>query len=175
MPEAKSHIGSWGGRRKGAGRKRELTVSNRRKIASYYHARMQKIRDLGNTPCREAAIRKLMAECGATHRMVERCLAEFLPAIRLYLYATKGADEIQPLPARKIEKLKPGIYNDKKLSLRLIVDSAGNRKWFFRFVRGPRRSAVITDKMLGGSELSLATARELATKAHRMVAAGQDP
>jgi Arm domain-containing DNA-binding protein len=135
---------------------------------------MQKIRDLGNTPCREATIRKLMAEYGATHRMVERCLAEFLPAIRMYRYATKGA-EIQPLPARKIEKLKPGIYTDKKLSLRLIVDSAGNRKWFFRFLRGSRRSFVITDKMLGGSELSLATARELATKAHRMVADGQDP
>jgi hypothetical protein len=77
-PERQKQIGSWGGRRKGAGRKRELTLSDRRKIASDYHARMQKIRDLGNTPCREAAIR-LMAEYGATHRMVERCLAEFLP------------------------------------------------------------------------------------------------
>ena len=44
MPRAKSapvklqkQIGSWGGRRKGAGRKRELTVSDRRELASDYH------------------------------------------------------------------------------------------------------------------------------------------
>ena len=37
------------------------------------------------------------------------------------------------------------------------------------------KSYVIADKMLGGSELSLATARELATKARRMVEVGRDP
>ena len=45
MPRAKSQIGNRGGRRKGAGRKRELTLSDRRKIASDYFARKQKIRD----------------------------------------------------------------------------------------------------------------------------------
>ena len=80
----------------------------------------------------------------------------------MYRYGTKGP-EIQPLPARKIEKLKPGIYTDKKLPLHLIVNSAGNRKWVFRFVWwSSMKSYVIADKMLGGSELSLATARELA-------------
>ena len=96
---------------------------------------MQKVRDLGDTPHREAIIGELMAKYGVTYRMVERCLAEFLPDIRWYRYAKEG-DGIQPLPARKIEKLKPGIYTDKKLSLHLIVNSAGNRKWVFRFVWG---------------------------------------
>ena len=187
MPRAKrlpvkrrKQIGNWGGRRKGAGRKREFTLSVRRKIASDYHARMQKVRDLGNALYREAAIRKLMAKYGATYRMVERCLAEFLPDIRwnkaIYGYANEG-EGIQPLPARKIEKLKPGRYIDKKnLSLHLIVNSAGNRKWFFRFVRwSSMKCYVICDKTLGGSEVSLATARELATKARRMIKMGRDP
>ena len=107
---------------------------------------MQKIRE-GNTKAssfsrrrrREDIIRELMAKYGVTHRMVVRCLAEFLPAVRwnkaIYGYANEG-EGIQPLPARKIEKLKPGIYTDKKLSLRLVVNSARNRKWFFRFRRG---------------------------------------
>jgi hypothetical protein len=147
---------------------------------------MQKIRE-GNTKAssfsrrrrREDIIRELMAKYSVTHRMVVRCLAEFLPAVRwnkaIYGYANEG-EGIQPLPARKIEKLKPGIYTDKKLSLRLVVNSARNRKWFFRFRRvSSMKSYVIADKMLGGSELSLATARELATKARRMVEVGRDP
>src|SRR5262245_30586585 len=119
MPSAKSRsvkrqrrIGSWGGRRKGAGRKRELTFSVRRAIANDYFARMQ------DTPRRQAIIRDLMAKYSVTHRMVERCLAQFLPAIRwhkkMYRHATEGA-EIQPLPARKIEKYKPGKYAEKGL------------------------------------------------------------
>jgi hypothetical protein len=55
------------------------------------------------------------------------------------------------------------VYADKKLRLRLIVGADGNLKW------------VVRDKMLGGSKMSLAVARELATKASRMVAAGQNP
>src|SRR5215471_7396815 len=95
MPRAKSSsvrrrkkIGSWGGRRKGAGRKRELGLSDRREIAGDYFACMQKM--MGNVagvveerrPFREALIRKLMAEYKVTHRMVLRCVAEFLPDIR---------------------------------------------------------------------------------------------
>ena len=59
MPRAKSQIGNWGGRRKGAGRKRELTLSDRRKIASDYFARKQEGRDLGDTPRRDAIIRRI--------------------------------------------------------------------------------------------------------------------
>jgi hypothetical protein len=44
VPEPARQIGSWGGRRKGAGRKRKLTLSSRRKIASDYLARMQEPR-----------------------------------------------------------------------------------------------------------------------------------
>ena len=179
MPRAKGspvkrrkQIGSWGGRRKGAGRKRQLTFSDRREIASEYFDRMQEGRDLGSAPRREAVIGKLMARFRVTHRMVERCLAEFLPDIRwntaMYKYAIEGL-KIQPLTTGKIEKLRPGTYTDK--TLRLIVDAAGNRKWIFRFVW----RFTVTDMMLGGSEMSLATARERATKANRMRAAGQNP
>ena len=109
MPRAKSspvksrkQIGSWGGRRKGAGRKRKLTLSDRRKIASEYFARMQEGRDLGDTPRREAIIGELMAKFGVTHRMVVRCLDDFLRNtqcnVEMWRYATEG-DGIQPLPA----------------------------------------------------------------------------
>jgi len=105
--------------------------------------------------------------------MVERVIGEFLPEIRseaaIWAYATEGMNEIHALPARKIDKLKPGVYADKKL--RLIVGADGNLKWVFRFLW----RSFVRDKMLGGSEMSLAVARELATKASRMVAAGQNP
>ena len=174
MPRAKSQIGNWGGRRKGAGRKRQLTLSNRRKIASDYLARMKKSRELGDTPHRNALLHELAAKYGVTYRMVVRCLDEFLSDTRwneaIYGYATEG-DGIQPLPAAKeIKKLKSGIYADKKL--RLIVDPAGNRKWVFRFIW---QTYCHRDLMLGGSEVSLATARERATEASRMLAAGQNP
>ena len=107
--------------------------------------------------------------------MVERVIAEFLPEIRseaaIWAYATEGMNEIHALPARKIDKLKPGVYADKKLRLRLIVGADGNLKWIFRFLW----RFFVREKMLGGSEMSLAVARELATKASRMVAAGQNP
>ena len=174
MPRAKSQIGSWGGRRKGAGRKPELTLSDRRKIASEYFVLRQEGSDFGNTPRRDAVIRELMTEFRVTHRMVVRCLDDFLGKTRhnekMWRYATEG-DGIQPLPAeeKEIEKLRSGIYADKKL--RLTVDSTGNRKWSFIFVwRYEAR-----EKILGRSELPLATARESATKASRMLAAGQNP
>src|SRR5262245_24712879 len=108
MPRTKNP--SWGGRRKGAGRKRQLTFSDRREIASAYFDRMQEDRDLSSAPRREAVIGKLMARFRVTHRMVERCLAEFLSDIRrntaVYKYAFE-VDEIQPLPTARIEKLRP--------------------------------------------------------------------
>jgi hypothetical protein len=61
---------------------------------------MQKIRE-GNTKVsfsrrrrREDITRELMAVYGATHRMIVRCLAEFLPAVRwnkaIYGYANEA-------------------------------------------------------------------------------------
>src|SRR5262249_35144348 len=89
MPRAKSSsvtrrkkIGSWGGRRKEAGRKPKLTLCSRRKIASDYLARMQEPREFGDTPRREAVIGDLMAKFGTTRRMVIRCLDEWLEPTR---------------------------------------------------------------------------------------------
>src|SRR5262249_14125126 len=114
-----------------------------------------------------------------THRMVVRCVAEFLPDIRwnvkMYRYAIEGAGRIQPLPARDINKraFKPGVYEENKLrrKLRLIVDSTGKHTWIFPF----RCGTTIHHMVLGGQELSLKKARELATKAGRKLAAGQNP
>ena len=128
----------------------------------------------GHAASQHPSIHELAAKYGVTCRMVVRCLDEFLSATRwnkaIYGYANEG-DGIQPLPAdeKEIKKLRSGIYADKKL--RLIVDPAGNRKWVFRFIW--RRT--VTDLMLGGSEVSLATARKRATEASRMLAAGQNP
>ena len=100
MPGAKSIRG---GRRKGAGRKRKLTVSNRQEIASDYFARQQEGRDFDHR--RDAIIDELSAKYGVTDRMVKRCLVEFLPAVRwnkaIYGYANEG-EGIKPHPARKI-------------------------------------------------------------------------
>ena len=111
MPKAKNlpvkrrkQIGSWGGRRKGADRKRELTFSVRREIASEYFRRMGKARDLlqSNAPGREAIICELMAQFRVTHR--ERCLAEFLQNVRrntaIYKDALEGF-QIQPFRRKK--------------------------------------------------------------------------
>jgi Arm DNA-binding domain len=119
------------------------------------------------------------AEYKVTHRMVIRCVAEFLPDIRrnvkMYGYAIEGTERIQPLPARNIKKraFKPGFYVENKLrrKLRLIVDSTGKHTWIFPF----RWGTTIHHMVLGGQEISLAKARELATKASRKLAAGQNP
>jgi hypothetical protein len=199
---------NWGGRRNGAGRKRELELSDRREIAGDYFACMQK-RRMGSVagvveerrvekrrrrrlmmgsvtgvveerrPFREALIRELMAEYKVTHRMVVRCVAEFLPDIRrnvkMYRYAIEGDKRTQPLPARNIHKraFKPGVYveNKSRRKLRLIVDSTGKRTWIFPF----RWGTTIHHMVLGGQEISLTKARELATKASRKLAAGQNP
>jgi hypothetical protein len=134
---------------------------------------MLKPREFGDTPRHDALIRKLMAKYNVTHRMVVRCLDEWLPTRwnrKMYRSATEGAS-IQPLPEEKIEKLSSGIYEDKSLPLRLIIDSAGSRKWIFRFIWG----FTGHEMTLGGSELSLATARERATKERRKLVAGQNP
>jgi hypothetical protein len=204
-------LGSWGGRRKGAGRKRELEFSDRREIAGDYFACMQKrmgsvagvvveawrvkerrrllmMRSVAiveeRRPFREALICELMAEYKVTHRMVVRCVAEFLPDIRrntkMYNYAIEGA-VMRPLPARtrNMNKLRPGVYYVKK-NLRLNVDSSvlllnvgspGKRTWIFKYCW----DSTIHNMVLGGPGISLTKARELATKASRKLAAGQNP
>src|SRR5262245_26529695 len=116
--ERQKKIGSWGGRRNDAGRKREFGLSDRRDLAGDYFARMQESREFGDTLRRDDVISELMAKYKVTQRMVVRCVAEFLPHIRwnakVYKYAIEGA-EIQPLSARNINKLKPGVYREKKL------------------------------------------------------------
>jgi Arm domain-containing DNA-binding protein len=177
--------GSWGGRRKGAGRKPKLTLPSQQKIASDYYARMQEARELGDTPRRDAVIDGLIAQNHATPRMVKRYLDRWLAPtrwnIKMYRYATEAAP-IQWLPKEGIEKLSPGTYVDKRnRRLRLIIDRAGSRKWMFRFEWGfaicdmPLRDPADEEGKGAASEISLTMARELATKASRELAAGQNP
>jgi hypothetical protein len=111
-------------------------------------------------------------------RYLDKWLAPTRRNIKMYRYATEAAP-IQRLPEEGIEKLSPGTYVDKRnRRLRLIIDPAGSRKWIFRFqwgfaicdmpLRGPKGDDTV-------SEISLTMARELATKAGRRLAAGQNP
>jgi hypothetical protein len=102
-PISQNKRGSWGGKRPGAGRKRELKDEDRKRIAKQYFRR---IKFQTKRPARELVIRELMDEYHITHRMVERVAAELLPELRIWAYATKGMKR-QPLSARKIEKPKP--------------------------------------------------------------------
>jgi integrase len=74
------------------------------------------------------------------------------------------------LTARKVETAKPGVHMDGQ-GLRLIVGATGTRKWVFRFMRRGRSQEM----GLGGSDVSLAMARERAADARRMLTAGQNP
>lgn len=74
------------------------------------------------------------------------------------------------LTARKVETVKPGVYVDGQ-GLRLVVGATGTRKWVFRFMRRGRSQEM----GLGGSDISLAMARERAADARRTLAAGRNP
>ena len=74
------------------------------------------------------------------------------------------------LTARKVEKAKPGVHMDGE-GLRLIVGATGTRKWVFRFMR----RGCSQEMGLGGSDVSLAMARERAADARRVLAARQNP
>ena len=74
------------------------------------------------------------------------------------------------LTARKVETAKPGVYVDGQ-GLRLVVGATGTRKWVFRFMRRGRSQEM----GLGGSDISLAMARERAADARRTLAAGRNP
>ena len=74
------------------------------------------------------------------------------------------------LTARKVETVKPGVSVDGQ-GLRLVVGATGTRKWVFRFMRRGRSQEM----GLGGSDISLAMARERAADARRTLAAGRNP
>jgi len=74
------------------------------------------------------------------------------------------------LTARKVETAKRGAHMDGE-GLRLIVGATGAKKWVFRFMRRGRSQEM----GLGGSDVSLAMARERAADARRVLAAGQNP
>lgn len=162
----------WGGKRKGAGRKPELAESTRREIASAYltYGRREQLD-------RQAAIRRLIADFCVTHRMVVRCLNEFLAAAKpdanIFGYAVEGMNEINDLPdeEHKIRKLKPGVYADRKLrGLRLDLDS--KRQWIFCFIW---RDREFRELVLGELAMSLKNARKLAIEARRKLQKGQNP
>jgi hypothetical protein len=165
---------SWGGKRKGAGRKPELTESTGREIVSWYLTYKRQGLD------RQSAICKLMAVFGVTHRMVVRCLNEFLAAAKpdadLFGYAVKGMNdnEIKDLPKEEneIRKLKPGKYQDRDLNLRLVVNDAGERRWTFCFFW---MGAEFRELVLGESTMGLENARQFAIKARRTLVKGQNP
>jgi integrase len=85
------------------------------------------------------------------------------------LGTNRGAD-MGRLTARKVETAKPGVHMDGE-GLRLIVGATGTRKWVFRFMRRGRSQEM----GLGGSDVSLALARERAADARRVLKAGQNP
>src|SRR5215475_2026866 len=66
-----------------------------------------------------------------------------------------------------VAPLVPGVV----LAVGHHIFGPGGRKWIFRFIW----RSTGHEMTLGGSELSLATARELATEASRKLAAGQNP
>ena len=72
------------------------------------------------------------------------------------------------LTARKVETAKPGVHMDGE-GLRLIVGATGTKKWVFRFMRRGRSQEM----GLGGSDVSLAMARERAATARRVLTAGE--
>jgi hypothetical protein len=166
---------NWGGKRKDAGRKRELAEPTRREIASgYLTYRRREHLD------RQAAIHRLMADFYVTHRMVVRCLDEFWAAAKpdadIFGYAVEGMNEIKDLPKEEneIRKLKPGVYADRKLrGLRLDVDSKG--QWIFCFFWRKGHFAEFRELVLGESTMSLENARKLAKEARRKLVEGQNP
>jgi integrase len=74
------------------------------------------------------------------------------------------------LNARKVETAKPGVYIDGD-GLRLVVSPTGSRKWVFRYMRYGRSQQM----GLGGSDVSLALARERAADARKELAHGRNP
>lgn len=74
------------------------------------------------------------------------------------------------LTARKVQTAQPGVHMDGE-GLRLIVGATGTRKWVFRFMRRGRSQEM----GLGGSDVSLAMARERTANARQVLAAGQNP
>jgi integrase len=76
----------------------------------------------------------------------------------------------QKLTARGVATTRPGRYGDGR-GLYLVVSGTGARKWVFRFTYCSR----VTEMGLGNAAVSLASAREKAAEARKLVAAGVNP
>lgn len=76
------------------------------------------------------------------------------------------------LSARRVETIKvPGWYGDGG-GLWLRIDNSGSMKWVFAWERSKRRREI---GLGAASEITLATARELAAEARALLAQGLDP
>jgi integrase len=76
------------------------------------------------------------------------------------------------LSARRVETIKaPGWHGDGG-GLWLRIDNSGSRKWVFAWERSKRRREM---GLGAASEITLATARELAAEARALLAQGHDP
>jgi hypothetical protein len=117
---------TWGGERRGAGRKRALPEKDRQSIAFTYYLRMQRIsvEDSGELinaddmrlvrsgwfqPRREAVIRRLANEKYLTRRMIERIIAEFLPVIRREVETVSGIDELGRISDKNLSRFKMAL------------------------------------------------------------------
>ena len=79
MPRAKSQIGNWGGRRKGAGRKRRAyTFGQTENCERLFCSQARRSRFGGQRRVATPSFDELSAKYGVTYRMVVRCLEEFL-------------------------------------------------------------------------------------------------
>jgi hypothetical protein len=74
------------------------------------------------------------------------------------------------LSARAAATAKPGRHGDGR-GLYLVVSKTGARKWVFRFTFDGR----VTEMGLGNAAVSLASAREKAAEARKLVAGGANP
>ena len=76
----------------------------------------------------------------------------------------------EKLAARAAAGAKPGRHGDGR-GLYLVVSKTGARKWVFRFTFDGR----VTEMGLGNAAVSLASAREKAAEARKLVAGGVNP
>lgn len=79
------------------------------------------------------------------------------------------------LSKRRIETAGVGRHSDGG-GLYLLVDTAGNRRWIWRYWQGPRKGGKLSELGLGPlRDVSAAAARELARLMREAVATGRDP
>ena len=76
------------------------------------------------------------------------------------------------LSARRVETIKASGWHGDGGGLWLRIDSSGSRKWVFAWERSKRRREM---GLGAASDITLATARELAAEARALLAQGLDP